>query len=69
MAIAKTELARFLCDVDDLFPVPLSEKVDIGEYAEKLLSYATLVPEFREGRLRVLWRAIRTIFLRKVLPT
>lgn len=51
MAIAKTELARFLCDVDDLFPVPLSEKVDIGEYAEKLLSYATLVPEFREGRL------------------
>ncbi|OUO91802.1 hypothetical protein B5F40_02930 [Gordonibacter sp. An230] len=51
MAIAKTELTRFLRDVSDLFPIPLSEKVDIGGYAEKLLSCATLVPEFREGRL------------------
>lgn len=31
------EIKEFLCTVDKMFPVPLSQKVDLSTYAEKLL--------------------------------
>ncbi|MBC2888705.1 ATP-grasp domain-containing protein [Gordonibacter massiliensis] len=41
----------FLQEVNELFPVPLTEKVDLGEYANKLLCFATLVPSFEGDML------------------
>lgn len=49
--IEKDVLLSFLQEVDGLFPVPLTRKVDLGEYANKLLSFATLVPAFENGVL------------------
>lgn len=50
-AVEKDELLFFLRSVDALFPVPLSDKVDLEEYADKLLDRACLVAERADGKL------------------
>lgn len=39
----RSDIVSFLESADRLFPIPLSEKVDISEYADKLMNKATLV--------------------------
>lgn len=50
-AVEKDELLSFLRSVEALFPVPLSEKVDLEEYADKLLDRACLVVERADGEI------------------
>lgn len=47
----RLELIAFLHSIDQLFPIPLSHKVSIDEYADKLLKYATLVSCYSNGSL------------------
>lgn len=48
----KTEqLTEFLKAVDQDFPVPLSQKQQLSQYAAKLHSCATLCTECRDGRI------------------
>ncbi len=49
MTIQKIE--AFLQAVDRCFPVPLSEKQDLGEYARKLSRFATLCAVEEDGRI------------------
>lgn len=47
--ITEESLRAFLAEVDGDFPIPLSDKVDLGEYAEKLAGRATLCAEFDDA--------------------
>lgn len=49
--IDKKELFTFLNSIDGLFPVPLSNKVDLQQYAEKLLEKGQLCIERRNGEI------------------
>ena len=49
--VDRSALLEFLESVDGSFPVPLSDKVDVGAYADKLLGGATLVWAAAEGGL------------------
>ncbi len=42
---------NFLCEVDKNFPVPLSEKVDLREYAKKLVNKAEICCITEENRI------------------
>lgn len=47
----KNDLVAYLRAVDALFPVPLSQKIVIEEYADKLLQRATLVCSSEHNKL------------------
>lgn len=49
--IDRSVLLEFLELVDSSFPIPLSDKVEIGDYTDKLLDSATLVWAVEAGRL------------------
>lgn len=49
--IKKNDLINYLKKVDFSFPIPLSRKVDLDEYADKLLEKATLCCEYKENEL------------------
>ncbi len=49
--ISKSELEEFFAAVDGDFPVRLSERVNIGEWCEKLLSNGTVCAEAIDGEL------------------
>ena len=44
MNLSEKQIYNFLIDVDSSFPVPLSQKQDLFDYAKKLKEKATLVP-------------------------
>ena len=50
-AITRQMLEEFLKEVDHDFPVPLSEKVDLSLYAQKLLKNATLCAEIKDRKV------------------
>lgn len=53
--ITQEKLTEFLQTVDKHFPVPLSTKVDLEEYARKLIDRADLVAEMSEtGEIQAL---------------
>lgn len=45
------ELYEFLKDVDLSFPIPLSQKQDLLQFAKKLLTVATLVTVYQDDEL------------------
>ena len=47
-----TQIYYFLCEVDQSFPVPLSDKQDLKAYAEKLLDKATICAVIEQGKIR-----------------
>ena len=49
--ISAQEIERFLKEVDKTFPVPLSKKQNLSEYAKKLYKYATLCIEILDGKI------------------
>lgn len=49
--IEKNDLVKYLKKVDLSFPIPLSRKVNLEEYADKLLEKATLCCEYKEHEL------------------
>lgn len=49
--ISKEQLMKYLENVDNLFPVPLSAKCNLEEFANKLLLKATLCPEIWDGEV------------------
>ena len=49
--LAMTSLEKFLYDVDKSFPVPLSEKQNLKDYAKKLFSCATICAEVQNGEI------------------
>lgn len=50
--LTKKQLIDFLFAIDKDFPIPLSDKVNIAEYAEKLMDKADLVAEIEEDRIK-----------------
>lgn len=51
MSVTVKQLYEFLKKVDNTFPVPISEKQNLSEYAEKLLKQATLCCEFENEEI------------------
>lgn len=51
MELSVLQVRRFLAEVDDTFPVPLSRKQDLDKYAQKLVDYATLCVVAENGRI------------------
>lgn len=51
MVVTKRQLQVFLCKVDNLFPVSISQKQDIHQYACKLYNKATLCVEKIDNRI------------------
>ena len=51
MTLTKKQIQRFLEKVDKSFPVPISEKQNLSEYATKLLSQATLCCEIENDEI------------------
>lgn len=49
--LAVTSLEKFLYAVDNSFPVPLSEKQNLKDYAKKLFSSATICAEVQNGEI------------------
>jgi ribosomal protein S18 acetylase RimI-like enzyme len=49
MMVLKIE--AFLRAVDNSFPIPLSQKQDLGEYAQKLSQFATLCAVEEDGKI------------------
>lgn len=49
--ISKSILEDFLNDVDQTFPIPLSNKVRLDDYAQKLITKATLCTEMMDNKL------------------
>lgn len=49
--IGVEEIERFLKEVDKTFPVPLSKKQNLSEYAKKLYEKATLCIEIFNGKI------------------
>ena len=47
----KEDYIRFLKNVDKDFPIPLSKKIKIDEYAEKLISTANVIVEKDNGKI------------------
>ncbi len=47
----KEQLLRFLQKVDNSFPVPLSKKVHLLEYADKLISLSDIYAEIKDGKI------------------
>ena len=45
------ELIEYLKEVDKLFPIPISQKVELASYAHKLIQKATLCPQYMDGKL------------------
>lgn len=50
--LTKKQLVDFLFRIDQDFPIPLSDKVDIVEYAGKLMEKADLVARIEENSIR-----------------
>ncbi|WP_392887958.1 GNAT family N-acetyltransferase [Eubacterium limosum] len=44
--ITKKNLLRFIHQIDRVFPIPLSDKVNLEDYTEKLLKNAVICAEF-----------------------
>jgi ribosomal protein S18 acetylase RimI-like enzyme len=49
--VKEKKVLEFLRDIDTDFPVSLSDKVELSEYAYKLWRRATLCTEVREGEI------------------
>lgn len=49
--LAVTSLEKILYAVDNSFPVPLSEKQNLKDYAKKLFSSATICAEVQNGEI------------------
>lgn len=49
--VCRDEIITYLESVDQLFPVPISQKVNISEYADKLINQAALVVYREHGIL------------------
>lgn len=47
----KEDYIRFLKNVDKDFPIPLSKKIKIDEYVEKLISTANVIVEKDNGKI------------------
>lgn len=45
-------LVNFFREVDRSFPIPLSEKVNINQYAQKLLEYGTLCVKIKDDAIQ-----------------
>lgn len=50
--IEKEKFFDFIKKINYDFPIPVSEKVDLNEYCEKLWEKAELVAEVQEGEIR-----------------
>lgn len=49
--MTEQKIEAFLRAVDDSFPVPLSQKQDLGEYARKLSQFATMCAVEKDGEI------------------
>lgn len=49
--MTEQKIEAFLRAVDDSFPVPLSQKQDLGEYARKLSQFATMCAVEEDGKI------------------
>lgn len=49
--ITRSELYHFLCQTDQFFPVPISQKQDLESYAKKLCERADIIAYREKGQL------------------
>ena len=51
MTVTEKQIYNFLKKVDNSFPVPISKKQNLSDYARKLLSQATICWKLEEGEI------------------
>lgn len=49
--VSRNQIEDFLREVDSLFPVPISSKTDLGNYAKKITESADVFACISEGRI------------------